>query len=106
MHEGHTQPSRYRVVVKGHVGERLAETFEHLVLEQGNGESSLTGAFADQAQLHGLLDRLQDLGISLVSVNPADDRPATTPHRPPATLAGRHTERTAAEAACTKGETT
>ena len=34
------------------------------------GESSLTGTFADQAQLYGLLERLQDLGIPIVSVNP------------------------------------
>jgi hypothetical protein len=37
------------------------------------GESSLTGTFADQAQLHGLLDRLRDLGIQLISVNPVAD---------------------------------
>jgi hypothetical protein len=37
------------------------------------GESSLTGTFADQAALHGLLDRRRDLGIQLVSVNPVTD---------------------------------
>lgn len=34
--------------------------------------SSPTGTFADQAQLRGQLDRLRDLGIHLVSVNPVD----------------------------------
>jgi hypothetical protein len=73
MHEGTTQPSRYRVVVRGRVGSELAGTFEHLELDSNGGESSLTGTFADQAQLLGLLDRLQDLGIPIVSVNPVAD---------------------------------
>ena len=64
------QPSRYRVVVRGRLGERLAATFEQLELESRTGESSLTGTFADQAQLYALLGRLRDLGIPLVSVNP------------------------------------
>jgi hypothetical protein len=67
-----TQPSRYRVVVRGHLGEQLASGFEQLELDSHPGESSLTGTFADQAQLHGLLDRLRDLGIQLISVNPVD----------------------------------
>ena len=70
MHEHSTQPSRYRVVVRGRLGEHLASAFDQLELEAHNGETSLTGTFADQAQLHGLLDRLRDLGIQLVSVNP------------------------------------
>jgi hypothetical protein len=67
-----TEPRRYRVVVRGRLGEHLASAFEQLELESRTGESSLTGSFADQAQLHGLLDRLCDLGIQLVSVNPVD----------------------------------
>jgi hypothetical protein len=72
MHEYSTQPMRYRVVVRGRLGEHLADGFEHLELDAAPGQSSLTGTFADQAQLHGLLDRLRDLGIQLVSVNPVD----------------------------------
>lgn len=67
-----SQPSRYRVVVRGGLGESFAKTFGELQVESGAGESSLTGSFADQAQLFGLLDRLRDLGIHIVSVNPAD----------------------------------
>ena len=70
--ENRTQPSRYRVVVRGQVGEHLTDCFEHLELDSLEGESSLTGTFADEAQLHGLLDRLRDLGIQLVSLNPVD----------------------------------
>jgi len=63
---------RYRVVVRGRLGPDLAATFEHLGLDSRADESALTGTFADQAQLFGLLDRLQDLGIPVVSVNPVD----------------------------------
>jgi hypothetical protein len=72
MHESSTQPSRYRVVVRGRLGEHLIGAFEQLELDSHAGTSSLTGPFADQSQLYGLLDRLRDLGIQLVSVNPAD----------------------------------
>ena len=72
MNEHSTQPTRYRVVVRGRLGEHLASAFEQLELDSRPGHSSLTGTFADQAQLHGLLDRLRDLGIQLVSVNPVD----------------------------------
>jgi hypothetical protein len=72
MHEPTTQPSRYRVVVRGRLGEHLSCAFEQFELDSHHGESSLTGTFADQAQLHGLLDRLRDLGIQLISVNPVD----------------------------------
>ncbi len=72
MQKQSTEPNRYRVVVRGRLGEHLAGAFEHLELESRTGESTLTGTFADQAQLHGLLDRLSDLGIQLISVNPVD----------------------------------
>lgn len=69
---------RYRVVVRGRLGEHLASAFGHLELNSRPGQTTLTGTFADQAQLHGLLDRLRDLGIHLISINPADQGPA--PH--------------------------
>ncbi len=72
MQGNSTQPSRYRVVVRGRLGEHLADSLGQLQLDAQAGESSLTGTFADQAQLHGLLDRLRDLGIQLISVNPVD----------------------------------
>jgi hypothetical protein len=79
MHQGATQPIRYRVVVRGRLGRTLADAFGHLELDSSGGESSLTGTFADQAQLHGLLDRLRDLGIAVVSVNPVTDDPPQAP---------------------------
>ena len=70
MHENNTQPSRYQVVVRGRLSEHLADSLGQLELDTQAGERSLTGSFADQAQLHGLLDRLRDLRIHLISVNP------------------------------------
>ena len=69
---------RYRVVVRGRLGEHLAGVFDQLELDSRPGRTSLTGNFADQAQLHGLLDQLRDLGIHLISVNPVEQDPA--PH--------------------------
>jgi hypothetical protein len=71
MQEENVAGTRYRVVVRGRLGERFAALFDGLEYEARRGESVLTGAF-DQARLHALLDRLRDLGIQLVSVTPAD----------------------------------
>jgi hypothetical protein len=82
--EGQTSDHvRYQVVVRGRLGEHLASTFGHLELDSRPGQTTLTGTFADQAQLHGLLDQLRDLGIHLISVNPADQASrATQLHAP------------------------
>ena len=66
---------RYRVVIRGRLGTHLACVFDQLELDQRPGQASLTGNFTDQAQLHGLLDQLRDLGIHLISVNPVDQAP-------------------------------
>jgi hypothetical protein len=71
MHE-QTGPRRYRIVVRGRLGEHLAAGFGEFELAFEAGQSSLTGSVHEQAQLHGLLDRLGDLGIPLVSVNPVE----------------------------------
>jgi hypothetical protein len=63
---------RYQVVIRGRLGEHFAAAFDQLEVDSRPGQTTLTGNFADQAQLHGLLNRLRDLGIHLVSVNPAD----------------------------------
>ena len=78
MHEQTNDHIRYRVVVRGRLGEHLAGVFDHLELDPRPGQTSLTGDFVDQAQLHGLLDRLRDLGIHLISVNPVEQDPV--PH--------------------------
>lgn len=68
--------ARYRVVIRGRLGEHLAGVFDQLEVDPRPGQTSLTANFADQAQLHGLLEQLRDLGIQLISVNPVDQRSA------------------------------
>jgi hypothetical protein len=67
-----TQPNRYRLVIRGSLGRHLTGVFDQLEIDARDDKTTLTGTFTDQAQLHGLLDRLRDLGIQLISVNPAE----------------------------------
>ena len=62
-------PTRYRIVVRGRLSERFDSAFQGVVLEPLPGGTALTGEFADETQLYGVLDRLRDFGIELVSVN-------------------------------------
>jgi hypothetical protein len=64
--------SRYEIVVKDRLSSRFGQAFPGLEIVPGPGRTVLTGEFRDQSQLHGLLDRLQDFGIELVSVNALD----------------------------------
>jgi hypothetical protein len=65
------QGTCYEIVVKGRLSERFASTFDGLALAAQDGETLLSGELADQAQLYGVLLRLRDLGVELVSVNEA-----------------------------------
>lgn len=65
--------SQYELVVRGEVGQRFGLLFEGMRLEQDRGMTVITGAVLDQAQLHGLIDRVQELGLELVSVNPQNE---------------------------------
>ena len=64
--------ARYRIVVKGRLSERFDSAFQGVVLEPLPGATALIGEFADETQLYGVLDRLRDFGIELVSVNPVE----------------------------------
>ena len=67
-----TDRTRYEIVIRGRLTARLGSAFEGLELEPRPGATVLTGEFADQAALHGLLERLREFGIELVSVNAVD----------------------------------
>jgi hypothetical protein len=68
------EPTPYRIVVAGELSRRFAPAFDGMTVCCGGGQTSITGTVIDQAQLHGLLDRVGDLGLELVSVNAiADD---------------------------------
>jgi hypothetical protein len=72
MEPTETERTRYEIVVRGRMTGRLGSAFEDLDLEPRPGATAMTGEFPDQAALHGLLDRLRDFGIELVSVNAID----------------------------------
>jgi hypothetical protein len=59
----------YDIVVRGRLSSRYACAFDGVTLEPRLGETRLLADLADQAQLYGLLNRLRDFGIELVSVN-------------------------------------
>ena len=61
----------YQIVVDGELSDRFVASFGDMRLERGAGRTTLTGQIADQAQLHGLLARVAELGLSLVSFGPA-----------------------------------
>jgi hypothetical protein len=64
--------SRYRIVLRGRLSERFESAFDGMTLEHGPNRTVLIGDVRDQAQLYGLLDRLQEFGIELVTVESAD----------------------------------
>jgi hypothetical protein len=64
--------SRYEIVVKDRLSSRFQHALGDVEITPEPGRTVLTGEFRDQSQLHGLLDRLQDFGIELVSVNAID----------------------------------
>jgi hypothetical protein len=66
---GRVPPTQYRIVVRGRLSERLGSAFGEFELEPLDGQTALSGQFADEAQLYGVIDRLRDFGIELVSVN-------------------------------------
>ena len=67
--------TQYELVVRGEVGARFSAAFEGMHLERARGTTTITGEVRDQAQLHGLIERMQELGLELVSVNPRKDPP-------------------------------
>jgi hypothetical protein len=66
--ENSYEPGLYEIRIKGHLDNRRAAWFEDLtVAREENGCTLLTGRF-DQAALHGMLRKVRDLGMPLVSV--------------------------------------
>jgi len=77
--EYHDESGLYEIRLKGHLNDRWANWFEGLTITlEDNGDTLLTGPVVDQAALHGLLKKVRDLGMPLVSVSPVEPRPLTT----------------------------
>jgi hypothetical protein len=77
------QPLVYQIRIKGHLGQRWTEQFDGLMITLvDNGDTLITGPVVDQPALYGLLRKVRDLGMPLVSVNcigngsqePSDDK--------------------------------
>ena len=63
------QPEVYEIVVHGHLDQDWSDWFDGLIiLQKNNGETLLTGPLVDQAALHGVLNKIRDLGLLLISV--------------------------------------
>jgi len=58
---------RYRIVVHGRLGDGFVDGFEDMTQTTAATNTVLEGPFVDRSHLHGLLDRLRDLGIEIVS---------------------------------------
>ena len=60
----------YQIRVSGHLGSEWSEWFGDFIIDnQPNGEATLTGVVVDQAALHGLLQQLFGLNLTLIAVN-------------------------------------
>jgi hypothetical protein len=83
---GRPGPARYELQVEGHLDEHWSSWFGGLTLvHERDGTTTLSGVVTDQAELHGLLAKVRDLGATLISVKATDGPtgPAARVVRPP-----------------------
>lgn len=73
MRQRTRKPDEYRIHIQGHLDPQWSDWFEHMTLtHNADGTTTLTGLVVDQAALYGLLDKLRDLGVQLISVQPGE----------------------------------
>jgi len=74
--ENHYEPGLYEIRLKGHLANQWAEWFEGLTLtREDNGDTLLSGSVVDQAALHGLLRKVRNLAMPLISVMRLEGEP-------------------------------
>lgn len=61
---------RYALVVSGELGDRFAAAFDGMRFERSDGKTIIVGEIVDQAHLLGLVERIGDLGLELISISP------------------------------------
>jgi len=82
-----SQPTIYRIRIKGQLDSQWTEWFEGLTITlEDNGDTLLTGPVIDQAALHGLLKKVRDLGLPLISVCTVEPRAEGTSKINPSNL--------------------
>lgn len=76
------EPGVYHIRVKGNLDEKWADWFNGFTITpQANDETLLTGPVADQCALHGVLARIRDLGLPLLSVERVGNEQEQAPGR-------------------------
>lgn len=79
LNADHGQLVCYQIRIKGQLDPHWTDWFEGLsITQEDNGDSLLTGPVVDQASLHGLLKKVRDLGLQLVSVCPIESNLPTS----------------------------
>jgi hypothetical protein len=74
-----SQPVVYQIRIKGQLDSQSSDWFDGLTITlEEHGETLLTGLVIDQAALHGLLKKVRDLGLPLISVSPVEHGPSTS----------------------------
>ena len=63
----------YRLVVEGELSDRMQLAFEGMSLTRGDGTTTLTGTIRDQAELQGVLQRIADLGLTLLDLTAVEN---------------------------------
>ena len=80
--DSYGQGVQYEIRVDGHLTERWAAWFDGLaIISEDDGTTVIRGSLVDQAALHGLLQRLRDIGIPLISLTPVEDSDTERPGR-------------------------
>ena len=73
-------PAVYQIRIQGHLSPKWADWFEGMTITlDDDGDTLLTGPVIDQAALHGLLKKVRDLGMPLISVTPLEHGRSTPP---------------------------
>ena len=67
------EPTTYQIRVQGVLDSKWTSWFEGFTIEEVEGDTLLTGSFIDQAALRGVLNKLWDLNLNLISINPVQN---------------------------------
>jgi hypothetical protein len=74
VNKGHCGSGLYEIRIRGHLDGRWADWFGGMTIAlEDNGNTTMTGPIVDQAALHGMLKKVRDLGMPLLSVNCVED---------------------------------